>query len=108
LPRLIAASSGCYPSPSRGFGDGDRDATEPSLMIRTQHVIASVQIADLLLRSEKIGCSGNHLPVTHEQCLSASGWSVLFPNAQEAEQAIARASLHRSLERLPSVLEGLV
>jgi len=93
----------------------------PEIMIRTaryhhhpekadnyRQVIASVQIADLLLRSEKIGCSGNYVPVTGEQCLQASGWSVLFPNALEAEQAIARASLHRSLERLPSVLEGLV
>jgi HD-like signal output (HDOD) protein len=80
----------------------------PEKSDRYQHEIASVQIADLLLRSEKIGCSGNYVPVTREQCLSASGWSVLFPNAQEAEQAIARASLHRSLERLPSVLEGLV
>ena len=93
----------------------------PELMIKTarfhhrpensdhyQHVIASVQIADLLLRSEKIGCSGNYVPVTREQCMAASGWTVLFPNAQEAETAIARASLHRSLERLPNVLEGLV
>src|ERR1051325_7540110 len=71
-------------------------------------IVASVQIADLLLRSEKIGCSGNYVEVTQDQCLAASGWSVLFPNVQEAEQAIARASLHRSLERLPGVLEGLV
>ncbi len=80
----------------------------PERSDRYQHEIASVQIADLLLRSEKIGCSGNYVPVTREQCLAASGWKVLFPNVQEAEQAIARASLHRSLERLPSVLEGLV
>ena len=80
----------------------------PEKADRYQQVIASVQIADLLLRSEKIGCSGNYLPVTREECLTAPGWRVLFPNAQEAEQAIARASLHRSLERLPSVLEGLV
>lgn len=71
-------------------------------------IVASVQIADLLLRRENIGCSGNFLPVTHEQCLAASGWSVLLPDAQDAEQAIAKASLHRSLERLPNVLEGLV
>ena len=71
-------------------------------------IIASVQIADLLLRKENIGCSGNYLPVTQEQCLAASGWAILLPNADEAEQAIAKASLHRSLERLPHVLEGLV
>jgi HD-like signal output (HDOD) protein len=71
-------------------------------------IIASVQIADLLMRSEQIGCSGNYLPVTRAQCLAASGWSVLLPNVNDAEQAIANASLHRSLERLPHVLEGLV
>jgi|SRR5579862_6131064 len=71
-------------------------------------LVASVQIADLLLRSEKIGCSGNFLEVTQDQCLAASGWFVLFPKPGQAEHAIARASLNRSLERLPSILEGLV
>lgn len=76
----------------------------------TEHrgLVASVQIADLLLRNAKIGCSGNYMEVTHDQCLAASGWHVLFPKPGEAEHAIARASLNRSLERLPSVLEGLV
>jgi putative nucleotidyltransferase with HDIG domain len=73
-----------------------------------QLIIASVQIADLLMRNAKIGCSGNYLEVTHDHCLQASGWHILFPNMQDAEQAIARASLRRSLERLPHVLEGLV
>jgi putative nucleotidyltransferase with HDIG domain len=73
-----------------------------------QALVASVQIADLLLRNAKIGCSGNFVEVTQDQCLAASGWHVLFPKPGEAEHAIARASLNRSLERLPSVLEGLV
>ena len=46
--------------------------------------------------------------VNLDQYLAASGWQVLFPKPGEAEHAIARASLHRSLERLPSVLKGLV
>ncbi len=71
-------------------------------------IVASVQIADLLMRNAKIGCSGNFVEVTTEQCMAASGWQALFPNKHEADQAIARASLHRSLERLPHVLEGLV
>jgi len=76
----------------------------------TQHqaMVASVQIADLVMRSSKIGCSGNYVEVELQQCFSAAGWHVLFPKPGEAEQAIARASLHRSVERLPSVLEGLV
>ena len=73
-----------------------------------QVIIASVQIADLLLRNARIGCSGSFVEVTREQCLEASGWHVLFPQKSASEQTIARASLHRCLERLPSVLEGLV
>ena len=80
----------------------------PEQAERHQSIIAPVQIADLLMRNAKIGCSGNFAEVTLDQCLAASGWHVLFPRQGEAEQAIARASLNRSLERLPSVLEGLV
>jgi HD-like signal output (HDOD) protein len=73
-----------------------------------QLILASVQIADLLMRNAKIGCSGNYMQITREQCLEATGWQVLFPDRASPEQTIARASLHRCLERLPSVLEGLV
>jgi HD-like signal output (HDOD) protein len=72
------------------------------------HIVASVQIADLLIRSEKMGISGNYLEVTHEQCFAASGWKVLFPDTHETEQTIARASLSRTLEQMPQMLEGLV
>jgi HD-like signal output (HDOD) protein len=72
------------------------------------HLTASVQIADLLIRSEKMGVSGNYLAVTREQCFAASGWKVLFPDTDESEQAIARASLSRTLEKMPQKLEGLV
>ena len=71
-------------------------------------IVAAVQIADLLIRREKMGCSGNYVPVTSEQCFAASGWKVIFPNAGENEQAIARASLSRTLELMPRMLEGLV
>jgi HD-like signal output (HDOD) protein len=71
-------------------------------------IVASVQIADLLVRREKMGCSGNYLPISSEQCFAASGWKVLFPNAPESEQAITRASLSRTLELMPRMLEGLV
>lgn len=81
---------------------------EPEKADAHEAIIASVQIADLLMRNAEIGCSGNFVPVSREQYMAASGWSVLFPNHADAENAIARASLHRSLERLPQVLEGLV
>lgn len=81
---------------------------EPEKADAHEAIIASVQIADLLMRNAEIGCSGNFVPVSREQYMAASGWTVLFPNHADAENAIARASLHRSLERLPQVLEGLV
>ena len=73
-----------------------------------QSVVAAVQIADMLLRSEKMGCSGNYLPVTRDECFKSAGWQILLNNPQEAEIEIARASLSRTLEQLPQMLEGLV
>ena len=55
-----------------------------------------------------IGDSGNHAEVTDDDWLNASGWGILFPQQNEAEKAIARANLKRSLDRLPTILEGLV
>ena len=93
----------------------------PELMVKTARfhhhpekadeyapTIAAVQIADLLLRSEKIGFSGNCLAVTRSQCFTASGCKVLFPNVKEGENAIAQASLSRTLEQIPNMLEGMV
>ena len=71
-------------------------------------VVASVQLADLLMRNARIGCSGDFVEISREQCMAAPGWAILFPDDNHGDQAIARASLHRSLERLPHVLEGLV
>jgi len=80
----------------------------PESAVQFPQTIAAVQIADLLLRSEKMGFSGNHREVTRAECFAASGWKMLLPEAREAEHAIARASLTRTLEQLPQMLEGLV
>ena len=71
-------------------------------------IVASVQIADLLMRNARIGYSGNYMEVTSEDVMKASGWKILCPKNSEEENLIARAALHRTLERLPHVLEGLV
>jgi putative nucleotidyltransferase with HDIG domain len=81
---------------------------EPERAAHNGQVIAAVQIANLLVRHAGIGFSGDAEPVTEEQCLGATGWSMLFPNQSESERAIARANLQRSLDRLPTILEGLV
>lgn len=73
-----------------------------------RQIIAAVQIADLLVRQAGIGNSGDIAPVTPEMWSTASGWDILFPHRKESEIAIAHAALRRSLERLPSTLQGLV
>jgi putative nucleotidyltransferase with HDIG domain len=72
------------------------------------HTIAAVQLADLLLRSSKIGASGDYVEVTRDTCYAAPVWKVLLARTPEAEQAIVKASLSRTLEQIPTMLEGMV
>lgn len=81
---------------------------EPESASAQPQIVAAVQIADLLVRHAGIGCSGNTMPVPADFWIGTTGWSLLFPTQGEAEKAIAHASLKRSLERLPTILEGLV
>jgi putative nucleotidyltransferase with HDIG domain len=70
-------------------------------------LVAAVQVADLFVRHAAIGNSGNPEAVTTEAWVAADGWNLLFPGANE-EQTFARANMERSLERLSTILEGLV
>ena len=82
---------------------------QPSRAAQYSNIVASVQIADLLVRHAKIGDSGNPEPVDEEAWLAAEGWDILFPAGRgQTERSIARAAMQRSLERLPQILEGLV
>ena len=76
-------------------------------------LVAAVQIADLMVRNRGIGNSGNAEPVNDTDWLKAKGWNILYPEQEdsdkaESEKSLARATLKRSLERLPTILEGLV
>ncbi len=69
---------------------------------------ASVQIADFLMNQANLKGNGISATVTEETLMSASGWNILMPNAAEKEKLMARANLRRSLDRLPSILDGLI
>ena len=73
-----------------------------------RHTVAAVQLADLLMRSSKIGCSGDYVEVTREACYSAPVWTGLLARTPEGEQALVKASLSRTLEQIPQMLEGMV
>lgn len=66
---------------------------------------ASVQIADFLMNQAN---ATKGAILTEETIMSASGWNILMPDAGDKEELIARANLRRSLERLPSILDGLI
>jgi putative nucleotidyltransferase with HDIG domain len=69
---------------------------------------AAVQIADMLVRYAKIGTSGNPESVSEEDPYASKAWQLIFTNQDEEENANARAALKRSLDRLPTILDGLV
>ncbi len=78
---------------------------------RAQHhtnIVAAVQVADLLVRYAKIGNSGNSNEVADESWVDSTGWKILFGNQTPGERTITRASLKRSLEGIPTILEGMV
>lgn len=85
----------------------------PERAAHHSQLVAAVQIADLMVRQAGIGQSGNTEPVSDQSWQAAAGWDILFPERgdtakAESEKAIARATLKRSTERLPTILEGLV
>lgn len=73
-----------------------------------RHTLAAVQLADLLLRSSKIGCSGDYVEISREACYTSTVWNVLLARTPEAEQAMVKASLSRTLDQIPLMLEGMV
>jgi putative nucleotidyltransferase with HDIG domain len=81
---------------------------QPERAQQNGQVVAAVQVADSLVRCAKIGASGNRDEVTEETCLETTGWKMLFGHQTKEEAAITRASLKRSLERIPTILEGMV
>jgi HD-like signal output (HDOD) protein len=73
-----------------------------------RHTIAAVQLADLLLRSSKIGCSGDYVEISRDACYASTAWNVLLAKTPAEEQAMVKASLSRTLEQIPLMLEGMV
>ncbi len=71
-------------------------------------ITAAVHVADLLVRHTKIGDSGNRTEVEFDSWVESPGWKILFAHQTDAEKSITRASLNRSLERIPAILESLV
>lgn len=81
--------------------------TQPGLASAHCMLVAAVQLANGLARSNGIGQSGDSTPVSEEQWLEAEGWPILFPKQMEAERALLRADLKHCLARMPRVPEAV-
>ena len=80
----------------------------PRAAARYAKTVAAVQVADMMVRHNKIGKSGNNGEVAADSWANSAGWEILFGSQTDGEKSIARASLNRSLERIPAILESLI
>lgn len=80
----------------------------PELAGASATLAASVQVADLLMNHANFKVVGISRTVSEEDLANASGWRILYPHDSEREKTIAQANLRRSMERLPSILDGLI
>ena len=86
--------------------DVARHHHQPENCPKSKELTAAVHIADMLVRYARIGSSGNEAPVEDESWIETPAWQILHPNDSKTDQAIAQATLKRTLERLPLSLEG--
>jgi HD-like signal output (HDOD) protein len=81
---------------------------DPDRAPRHRLFAAAIQVADLLVRHS--GVSGGFeqiAPIEEDAWLKLDGWKILY-GADGPESALARAAIANSLQRLPSMLQGLL
>ena len=81
---------------------------DPDRAPRHRLFAAAVQVADVLVRHT--GVSGGFekiAPVEPDSWLALDGWKILY-GADGPESMLARAAIANSLQRLPSMLQGLL
>jgi HD-like signal output (HDOD) protein len=80
----------------------------PEQAPRHQIFAAAVQVADYLVRSVGIGGGFEQVePIAPDSWLELPGWTILY-GEESTESMLARASIGNSLQRLPSMLAGLL
>lgn len=81
---------------------------DPGTAPGQQLFAAAVQIADCLVRHAGISGGFEQVqPIEADAWLALPGWNILY-GADGPESMLARASLANSLQRLPSMLQGLL
>jgi HD-like signal output (HDOD) protein len=82
--------------------------SDPDQAPRHRFFAAAVQVADLLVRHSGVtGGFETIAPIEPDAWLELDGWKILF-GADGPESGLARASIANSIQRLPSMLQGLL
>ncbi len=80
----------------------------PECAPRHQIFAAAVQVADYLVRNTGITGGFEQIePIASEAWIHLAGWKILY-GTESTESMLARASIGNSLQRLPSMLAGLL
>lgn len=81
---------------------------DPDRAPRYRLFAAAVQVADIIVRHSGVSSGFEQIdPVEPDSWLKLDGWRILY-GGDGAESALARASIANSLQRLPSMLQGLL
>lgn len=81
---------------------------DPESAPQQQIFAAAVQVADYVVRNAGIANGFEHVsPIQNEAWLELPGWKILF-GSDSTEAMLARASIANSLQRLPSMVAGLL
>lgn len=81
---------------------------EPDRAPRHRLFAAAVQVADHVVRHKGITGGFEKVdPITEDSWVNLSGWRILY-GADGPESMLARASIANSLQRLPTMLQGLL
>jgi HD-like signal output (HDOD) protein len=87
---------------------GVRFHNEPARAPSHQLFPAAVQVADHLTRFAGVGVGFEHIhPIEEGSWTQLEGWQILF-SGDDISASLARASLTKSLNQLPVILQGLV
>lgn len=81
---------------------------EPDRAPRHRLFAAAVQVADHLVRHKGISSGFEKVdPIEEDSWMQLAGWRILY-GADGPESMLARASIANTLQRLPSMLQGLL
>jgi HD-like signal output (HDOD) protein len=94
LPTVLVETTRCHHTPEQAGPNAS--------------LAAAVQIADFLVNQSISKAGSIYTAISQERLTNETGWAILLPSASVEDRMAAQAGLSRSLDRLPTILDGLI